>query len=115
MRIGALASASLLLPILPPAWVSAATLRVPGSHATIQAEIDAAAAGDTVLVGPGTYSGEGNRDLTFRGKDLVLRSEAGRGVTIIQVNGFPETHRGFFFQDGETPAAVVEGFTVVGG
>lgn len=33
----------------------AATLRVPEDHKTIQAAINAAASGDTVLVGPGTY------------------------------------------------------------
>ncbi|MDP3941210.1 MAG: right-handed parallel beta-helix repeat-containing protein [bacterium] len=34
----------------------AATLNVPGSYATIQAAINAAAAGDTVIVQPGTYT-----------------------------------------------------------
>lgn len=37
------------------ALVRAATLEVPGEHATIQAAIDAAAPGDLVLVSPGTY------------------------------------------------------------
>ncbi|MGH9360794.1 MAG: hypothetical protein ACRD2T_02680, partial [Thermoanaerobaculia bacterium] len=56
-----------------------ATLRVPGEHPTIQAAIDAAASGDTVLLADGVHRGAGNRDLDFRGKPLHLRSENGPG------------------------------------
>jgi hypothetical protein len=38
---------------------SATTIHVPGDSATIQAAINGALDGDTVLVAPGTYTGDG--------------------------------------------------------
>jgi predicted outer membrane repeat protein len=83
-----------------------------GDALTIQAGIDSASVGDTVLVAAGTYNGPGNRDLDFGGTDLVLLSEAGAELTIIDCEG---SGRGFFFHSGETCAAVVEGVTVITG
>jgi len=40
-----------------PSLGLAATIIVPADRATIQAAVDAAGAGDTVLVQPGTYAG----------------------------------------------------------
>ncbi|MAE69563.1 MAG: hypothetical protein CME06_03735 [Gemmatimonadetes bacterium] len=90
----------------------AATLRVPGDQPTIQAGLDASAEGDTVLVAPGTYTGEGNRDLDFGGVDRVLLSEAGPEATVIDCQ---DDGRGFDFHSGETVASRVTGFTVTGG
>ncbi len=45
-----------------------------GDFPTIQDAITAAAAGDTISLGAGTFLGSGNRDLTFSGKELLLRS-----------------------------------------
>ncbi|MFH1680201.1 MAG: T9SS type A sorting domain-containing protein [Candidatus Eisenbacteria bacterium] len=87
-----------------------------GDAPTIQAGIDSAAGSDTVLVHHGTYTGLGNKDLDFHGKNLVVRSQNGPEVTIIDCEG---SGRGF---DLETGAAanryeipVVEGFTVRNG
>lgn len=94
----------------------AAVHRVPADHPTIQAGLDFASAGDTVLVADGTYRGDGNRDLDFRGKDLVLRSEFGRDVTEIDCEGTADDpHRGFYLHSGESLAARIEGFTITGG
>ena len=41
--------------LVVPALAQGPTLLVPSQHATIQAAIDAASAGTTILVDPGTY------------------------------------------------------------
>ena len=86
----------------------AATIRVPADAATIQQAIDASAAGDTVLVSPGTYV----ENLTFRGKPIRVVSEQGPAVTIIDGNRAGSV---VTFASGENRNAVLEGFTVRNG
>jgi parallel beta-helix repeat protein len=95
---------------------AATVLHVPLEYPTIQAGIDAAAEGDTVLVGDGTYTGPGNRDLDFGGVNMVLMSEHGPEVTIIDCEGNSlDPHRGFYFHSGEDSSAVLTGFTILSG
>ncbi len=61
------------------------TLTVPGDHATIQGAIDAASAGDTVLVSAGTYAEE----IDFLGKDIEVVSVSGAATTIIDPSAAP--------------------------
>ena len=83
-----------------------------GDYVTIQEGITAASRDDTVLVASGTYSGPLNRDISFGGKDVYLLSQMGADWTIIDCEN---AGRGFVFTSGETPDAVVEGFTVMNG
>jgi len=79
---------------------------------TIQAAIEAASAGDTVWVGNGIYSGAGNRDLSFLGKGLTVRSLNGAEQTIVDCE---TAGRGFSFHAAEPPEAVLSGFTIRNG
>jgi hypothetical protein len=83
-----------------------------GDYTTIQDGLDAAAAGDTVLVRPGVYAGIPNRELDFGGRDITLVGAAGPDSTLIDCESLG---RGFRFTSGEGPDAVVRGFTVANG
>jgi hypothetical protein len=92
--------------------VGAVTIHVPGDQPTIQAGLDASQTGDTVLVAAGTYTGAGNTEIDFGGRDVVLLSAGGPDSTIIDGQGGA---RGFYFHNGETAAAEVIGFTIYNG
>jgi predicted outer membrane repeat protein len=84
--------------------------------ASIQAAIDDANNGDAVLVAPGTYTGDGNRDIDFKGKAITVKSENGPGTCTIDCGGsMKEPHRGFYFHNAEDANSVVQGFTITRG
>ena len=102
LRVLALAAALATCLVLVPRPALAAELRVPDQFPTIQAALDAGAAGDTVLVEPGTYA----ENLNFQGKDVQLRSTGGAAVTTLAVPGGTGVMIG--------PAGAFVGFTVTG-
>ena len=98
---------------LLPFTVNAAIIHVPGDFTTIQEGIDNAVNGDTVLVAAGTYTGNGNRDLFFGNKNLVLLSEDGPTSTIIDCGGTSfESHVGIVINNGQDSSSVIDGFTI---
>ncbi|MBU1320068.1 MAG: hypothetical protein KKH67_12845 [candidate division Zixibacteria bacterium] len=94
-------------------------INVPGDSATIQAGINGAAPGDTVLVAEGHYY----ERLNFLGKDIFLTSEyMNTGSTISIQNTIidgaeskGDTMCVIMFCAGETSNAVVQGFTIQNG
>ncbi|NIP27243.1 MAG: hypothetical protein GWN67_22780 [Phycisphaerae bacterium] len=88
----------------------------PADFNNIQAAIDDANDGDTIIVADGTYTGGGNRDIDFLGKAITLRSENGPDNCIIDCQGSEaDRHRGFYFHSGEDANSVVDGFTITKG
>jgi hypothetical protein len=105
LRVAAAALA--LVAVLGASSVCQTTRHVPAQYKTIQAGIDAATNGDTVLVAPGTYRGS----IDFLGKQLRVVSEAGAAKTTIEGTGGPVVE----IDGGVGRAAVLQGFTVRGG
>jgi hypothetical protein len=100
---------------------AARLLYVPWPYDTIQAAIEAAQDGDTVIIQPGTYTGPGNRDIDFLGKAITVRSTdpndpAVVAATIIHCGGTKtEPHRGFMLHSGEDANSILAGLTITGG
>jgi hypothetical protein len=93
-----------------------ATIRIPSDYPTIQAAINTASDGDTVLVSPGTYI----ENINFNGKEIILGSlflttgeKSYVSQTIIDgnANGTPVVR----FESGETENAKLVGFTIQNG
>lgn len=101
----------------------ATTHRVPSEYATINQALDVSAFGDTVLVAPGTYTdwenrpgpGSGYSAAAFLVDGVVLRSEAGPDVTILDVQGQGMGSASTIqARDLPSDATAIEGFTIRG-
>lgn len=99
---------SLPLVVLGAPAFAQATIYVPGEQPTIQAGIDAAQDGDTVLVAPGTYV----ETIDFLGKAIAVQSTQGPEVTTIDGAGQGSV---VTMVSGESEGTVLRGFTITGG
>jgi Bacterial Ig-like domain (group 3) len=86
----------------------ASTIHVPGDQPTIQAGINAAGNGDTVLVAPGTYY----ENIDFVGKAITVISSDGTAKTIIDGGAKTST---VIFKTSELRNSVLSGFSVRNG
>jgi len=94
---------------IPETWelalsIPSTTRRVPADYATIQAAVDAAVAGDTVLVSPGSYG----ESVNLRGKAILVKSEVIDGAIVLA----PKNQRSFIASSNETSLTRVIGFRI---
>ncbi len=99
--------------VLMETWDPAVTWNVPGDASTIQAALDAAYWGDTVLVAPGTYSPSTNGEsFPLRPRSgVTLTSSGGAASTILDAEGTA----GVISCIDCSAAAMISGFTITGG
>ncbi len=92
-------------------------LSVPTQFGTIQAAADFAASYDKIILEPGTYTGAGNRDISFLGKRVSLLGREGAAATIIDCEGTElDLHRAFRFASAsEDTNVVISGLTIRNG
>jgi|GEM_PF-4990109 len=110
MRLSTLLGATALVcaPLVDRADAQS-TIHVPSQAPSIQAAIDQAASGDTVLVAPGVYA---MNAVSLRGKVLHLVSEEGADTTILSGSG---SKRVFVIDEFEGISTIIEGFTILDG
>jgi len=83
---------------------------VPTDFNTIQAAVNAAQSYDHICVLDGIYTGSGNDNVDFIGKNLVLYSKNGPKNCIIDCNF--SSNGGFKFTSGESLGTVLDGFLI---
>jgi predicted outer membrane repeat protein len=92
-----------------------------GPKATIGAALGQAWNLDEVTLAPGIYTGAGNRDMSFYGRQITVRGEdpndpAVVAATVIDCAASPgDRHRAFVFSGGEGPEAALRGVTIRNG
>jgi predicted outer membrane repeat protein len=83
-----------------------------GDQPTINAAVAASAAGDTILLASGIFSGAGNREIPIAGKHLYILSESDDfNSCSLDLGGF----QGINFSSTTTSASIVRGIGFTGG
>lgn len=103
------------------AWESFKTrgptqIQVPSIYPNIQAGINNAYDGDTVLIDEGTYSGPGNRDLHFNKRPIMVKSRSGPEHCILDCAASAGNyHRAFEITTDQSDGLTIEGIKITNG
>jgi len=94
--------------------IYAKIINVPLEQPTIQAGIDVAIDGDTVLIADGSYSGNGNINLHWNAttKHIVIKSVNGATHCVIDCN---YEGRGFILNSKQDNRDIIDGLTITNG
>ncbi len=89
------------------------TIYVPGNYPTIQAAINDAIEGETIIVSPGTFT----ENINFNGKNIILASTDPENSNIVASTTIDGNQNGSVvtFSGAETSACVLKGFTITNG
>ena len=96
-----------------PGVAPSCTIRVPQDYSTIQAAIDAALDGCSIVVSPGRYK----ENINLRDKNIVLRSTNPTDPSVVAGTILDGNHAGpvVTFGGWEGPSCVLAGFTITNG
>lgn len=86
-------------------------INVPGDFGTIQAAVNAALPGATVVVADGTWTGVGNREINVS-KSITIRSNGDPEACVIDCQAQGNAFR---IHDSQAVGAVIDGFTITNG
>lgn len=88
---------------------------------TVQEAVDSSQDEYVIVLQPGTYTGTGNRDITFDGKAITVQSTDPTDSnvvidTVIDCQGTElDPHRGFNISSSEGPKSIIDGITITNG
>lgn len=87
-----------------------------GDYPTIQAAVEAASPGDSILLADGVFAGSGNRDIDLSDRQVVIASASGVPEhCIVDCGGsYEEQHHGFLCLSNVDSSTVLGGFTIRG-
>jgi len=87
-------------------------IRIPADFENIQNAINYALDSAVIKINDGTYSGEGNRNINFWGKEIIVESVNGYRQTIVDCENLG---RGFLFHNSEDRKSILRGLTILNG
>lgn len=91
------------------------TIDVPSEIGTLKAAVAEAKNGDSIVLAPGVYSGDGFSEITFDGKTMIITCPEGPDSCMISLGGSASSNRRAFSFTQKDNAVLIDGITFTGG